>query len=81
MNEQIRTILKQWDPIGIAGIPEADSEYDTYVDAVYRLIAGQASQNDLFCYLWRVETEMMGLPGNRSNTLLVAARLAQLQKA
>ena len=27
--------MREWDPIGVAGIPQAADEYDTYVGKVY----------------------------------------------
>jgi len=76
---QIREILmKEWDPIGVAGIPEAQDEYDAYVSEVYRLLSRRASAKELFDSLWWVETEHMGLRGNRQRTQMVAERLARL---
>jgi hypothetical protein len=75
----IREILmKEWDPIGVAGIPEAHSEYDAYVSEMYRLLSRRASTKELFESLWWVETEHMGLHGNRHRTQKVAERLAGL---
>jgi len=38
-HEAIRAILlKEWDPIGVSHIPEAQDEYDRYVGGVYRLL-------------------------------------------
>lgn len=45
----IREILtKEWDPIGVAGIPEAQDEYNAYVSEVYRLLSRRASAKELF---------------------------------
>jgi hypothetical protein len=31
-------LLKEWDPIGVGQIPEAQDEYDSYVPDVYKLL-------------------------------------------
>jgi hypothetical protein len=30
--------LRNWDPIGVCGIPEAKNEYDTYADKAYVML-------------------------------------------
>ena len=49
--------LRDWDPIGIQNIPEAQDEYDGYVSNVFNLLISGKSQKELFEYLWWVETE------------------------
>ncbi len=71
-------LMKEWDPIGVAGIPEAQSEYDAYVSEVYRLLSRRASVQELFDSLWWVETKHMGLRGNQQRTQKVAEHLAEL---
>jgi hypothetical protein len=76
---RIREILMtEWDPIGVAGIPEAQNEYDAYISEVYRLLSRRASATELFDSLWWAETEHMGLRGNRQRTENVAQHLAEL---
>lgn len=56
-------LMKQWDPIGVAGIPEAHDEYDRYVGEVYvMLVDGDPTAPDMLQYLEDVELESMGLP-------------------
>lgn len=71
-------LLKEWDPIGISHIPEAQDEYNGYVGEVYRLFSRRASQREFFDYLWSLETQHMGLCGNRQRTEKIAERLAGL---
>ena len=71
-------MMKEWDPIGVSGVPEANDEYDAYVAEVYRLLSRRASSNEIFEYLWWVETEHMALRGDRQRTLRVSSRLADL---
>ena len=71
-------LLKEWDPIGVSHIPEAQDEYDSYVGEVHRLLSRRVPQHEIFNYLWSVETEHMGLCGNRQRTEQVAAKLTNL---
>ena len=68
-------LLREWDPIGINEVPEAQDEYDNYVLPILELLQRRASVDELFAYLWRIETEHMCLRGNRSCTMAVARRL------
>jgi hypothetical protein len=77
--ETIREILlREWDPIGIAELSEAQDEYDAYVVEVYWLLSQHAKQSEVFRHLWSLETEHMGLCGDRQRTEKVAERLAGL---
>ncbi len=71
-------LLMEWDPIGVQDIPEAQDEYDSYVPAVYKLLASGKSEHELFDYLWWIETEHMGLTGDKQQTLAIARRLHNL---
>jgi hypothetical protein len=62
IQEAIREILlRDWDPIGINDVPEANDEYDSYVGGVYRLLASQCSADQLIDHLFVIETQTMGL--------------------
>lgn len=73
-----RILLYDWDPIGVSDIPEAQDEYDSYVGGVYRLLITRATQHQIFDFLWDVETNRMGLFGNRSRTQNIAEQLHKL---
>jgi len=76
----IREILmNEWDPIGVLHIPEAQDEYDSYVGDVYRLLITHAKRHELFFHLWQLETDHMGLSGNRPRTEATADRLIELR--
>lgn len=78
-HETIREILmREWDPIGVSEIREAQDEYDAYVADVYRLLSRRASTNEVFDCLWWLETEHMGLSGDRQRTRRIAERLFEL---
>jgi hypothetical protein len=62
IQEDIRAVLlRDWDPIGINDVPEAQDEYDSYVGGVYRLLASGASEDQLIEHLRRIETTSIGL--------------------
>lgn len=68
VNEIDNLLLKKWDPIGIQNIPEAKDEYSQYAIDLYKIIQSSGSCESLFEYLWEVETQNMGLKGNKART-------------
>ena len=79
-HESVRAILlKEWDPIGVANVPEAQDEYESYVGEVYVILIRHQARHTLVDHLWRVETEHMGLAGNRGHTEAIADRLLRLR--
>jgi hypothetical protein len=51
-------LMREWDPIGVAGIPEAHDEYDRYVGEVYAmLVDGNPTAPDMLQYLEDVELD------------------------
>ena len=73
-----RALIEEWDPIGVGEFPEAQDEYDSYVSDVYNLLAARRSKDDIFNYLWELETGHMGLDGDRPATERFAERLARM---
>jgi hypothetical protein len=71
-------LMREWDPIGVADIPEAADEYDSYIGEVYGLLVGREPLHKMVDFLWWVETQHMGLAGNRRKTEVVAERLQRL---
>ena len=71
-------LMNEWDPIGVAQFAEAQNEYDGYVAEVDVLVAGKASQADIFAHLWKMETDIMGLTGDRQKTESIAKQLFQM---
>ena len=61
-------LMREWDPIGVADIPEAADEYDSYIGEVYGLLVRREPLRKMIDFLWWVETEHMGLAGNRRKT-------------
>jgi hypothetical protein len=71
-------LLKQWDPIGISGIPEASDEYDSYISEIYKMLINRSPKQDIFDYLWMLETEHMGLYGNINHTEKITCSLMNI---
>lgn len=74
-----RILLAEWDPIGVSQLAEAQDEYDSYVPEVARLLSRHAGAREIFEYLWQLETQHMGLLGDRQKTQRIAERLASLR--
>jgi hypothetical protein len=78
IQDQIRPVLRNWDPIGVADI--VDNEYDMYIGQIYSLLATGSSEQAIADYLLWVEVDRMGLTGTPIGQLLrVAANLRGLQ--
>ena len=67
-------LMRDWDPIGVADIPEAADEYDSYIGSVYRILAGSRSEDELVEFLRHTEIETMGLGGASRERLREVAR-------
>jgi hypothetical protein len=48
-------LWRDWDPIGINDVPEANDEYDAYVGGVYRLLASRCSADQSIDHLFVIE--------------------------
>ena len=68
-------LLHDWDPIGVEDIPEAQDEYDSYIGGVYGLLSSGASEQQIIDRLHSIETERMGLRGDRSRLVTVTRKL------
>lgn len=63
-------LLRDWDPIGISGIPEARDEYDDYADAVLGMLINEnATAEDIAGYLFKIATENMALSDREMSKL------------
>jgi hypothetical protein len=43
-------LLKEWDPIGVKDVPEAQDEYDAYAPHIYTLLTTGRPQHELHDY-------------------------------
>ena len=71
-------LLRDWDPIGVGDIAEAQDEYDSYIPSIYGRLIHRVSEQELFDYLWQIETQHMGLCGHRGKTQQVTRKLLLL---
>lgn len=80
IQESIRDILlRDWDPIGINDVLEAQDEYDSYVGGVYRLLGSQCSTEQMVDHLAKIESQTMELgTANREHLTKVANQLLEL---
>ncbi|MBO4224888.1 hypothetical protein GRB70_20985 [Bradyrhizobium neotropicale] len=76
-------MLRDWDPIGVYGIPQASDEYDTYANRAYVMLMDEdATASEIADYLYIVATEHMGLTDHgrlAESTEQVAQLLVQLR--
>ncbi|RVT47002.1 hypothetical protein [Rubrivivax albus] len=63
-----------WDPIGVAGCPQARDEYYAYLPQVFGMLLEGKGEEEITLYLVRVEDERMGL----STTEATKANAAQV---
>jgi hypothetical protein len=68
-------LLRDWDPIGVSDVPEAQDEYDSYISKIYGMLIRHEPRHRLVEHLWLIETEYMGLFGNRQRTEATVDRL------
>lgn len=75
-----QTLMQHWDPIGVSDVPAAHDEYDSYVGPVYRMLSSGATDAELVDYLYKTETETMGLTRfwMRGHLKKVLARLREI---
>jgi hypothetical protein len=71
-------LMREWDPIGVRDVPQAQDEYDSYISQVYGMLIRREPRYKLVDFLWWAETESMGLCGNRQRTGQVVDLLKQL---
>ena len=67
-------LMRDWDPIGVAEIPEAADEHDSYIGSVYRILTATLSEDELVEFLYRTETETMGLSADSRERVREVAR-------
>jgi len=80
MRDMIRSaLLQEWDPIGVKTIPEASDEYDSYAGTICQILMERCSEEEIFHYLWKLETEHMGLRGDEEATKSFVNTLIQIR--
>jgi hypothetical protein len=67
-----RILMREWDPIGVAGIPEARTEYDSYLGLIADRLRRDVSAVEIADLLHEIRCERMGLFADRATDLEVA---------
>jgi len=75
-----RMLMKEWDPIGVAGCPGAEDEYDHYVLPLYLALKDRESVGEIAAQLTALRTKQMGLPHNELSDRRVAELLVNLHQ-
>ncbi len=76
-----QALIKEWDPIGVGAIPEAQDEYGSYAPKIAEMLLAQKPRKEVLDYLWWLETEQIGLTGNRDATEKFSDRLIEIAAA
>jgi len=72
-------LLRNWDPIQVKDVPQAQDEYDAYIGGVYRLLGSGATARQIAEHLVRIETEQLGYQDTDPKMLIpVAEKLMRL---
>src|SRR5262249_30752886 len=59
-----RVLVEEWDPLYLADVPEAQHEYDSYVEHLGGMLREGARRGEIQDYLELVRTDYIGLPTN-----------------
>ena len=68
-------LMAEWDPIGVAGEPQAYDEYRDYVEPLAEILTTGGRAQEVAEYLAWVEREMMELGGSAEQLAEVGARI------
>lgn len=70
-----KVLMKEWDPLAVHDIPEAQDEYDSYIPQVISLLLKRASPEEIAAYLSTVEAREMEVNLHSKNDLIPVAIL------
>jgi hypothetical protein len=70
-----RLLMRQWDPIGVAGEPHARDEYDSYLGPVAERLRRGSSADEIALLLQSIRCDQMGLGAYYGDDLRVANAL------
>jgi hypothetical protein len=72
-------VLKEWDPIAVSHVPEAQDEYDSYISQIHGMLIRREPRHKLVDFLWWQRPRIWGF-GNRRRTESVADSLLNLSQ-
>jgi hypothetical protein len=75
-----KLFLAEWDPIGVAGIPDASDEYDGYAMHVFTMLHQGADPNAIAEYLHWAETDHMGLSHASGRSRRIAEEVVAIHR-
>lgn len=78
--DEIKRLLREWDPIGVFGDPEnpgPDDEYDRYAPMLLAALSRGAAAVEVQAMLGRFQSEQMGLRESPRENLALAHKLLQ----
>jgi hypothetical protein len=68
-------LYRDWDPIGVADVPEARDEYRAYLPQVFAMLLSGAGTAAIAGYLSFVRVERIGLDADDKHDLEVTSKL------
>jgi hypothetical protein len=71
-------LLERWDPIGVAGVPQARDEYDAYIHEIQAMLRRREPRDRLADHLEWIETKAMQLAGSHSRRLRTVHALVEV---
>ncbi|MCE3279336.1 MAG: hypothetical protein K0S44_1527 [Bacteroidetes bacterium] len=72
-------LWKEWDPLGINDIEEADDEYKGYTPQIFSLKVQGSDSEIIAKKLFEIATNEMGVVGNIDHCRQVASRISNLK--
>lgn len=72
-------LLKEWDPIGVADVDEAQDEYDSYVPSFVDMLMHGATENEILDHLTWIEVARIGLESDFFHRKNIARKLLLLR--
>lgn len=70
-----------WDPIGVAGVPQARDEYDGYVDDICNMLCQDSDASSLARHLVCIADQQMGVVGTEERAEFAGRRLVEWRDA
>jgi hypothetical protein len=71
-----KILWNDWDPIGVNDIAPRD-EYQSYVPEIFSLLVKNRTDKEIAYRLCEIETETIGVIGNREQCLKIAKKLIE----
>jgi len=71
----------QWDPIGVASVPQARDEYHSYLPHVFEMFRSGSNEDELTEYLGDVANNRIGLSASPEHDRAIARHLVSWKMA